>query len=92
MWLVLSVLLGNGSTLIMSMIIITLIVLGTFSLQCVLQDICKIYPCEAGRKCIRRGGVTCLDANGCDPDDLRLCGEFNLSFAPFLSYTTIVRE
>ena len=33
-----------------------------------------LYPCEEGDLCLRRGGVTCLDANGCDPDDLRICG------------------
>ena len=56
---------------------------------CILQDICRVYPCEAGKECIRRGGATCFDANGCDPDDLRLCGEFSHFFAPFLSCTSI---
>ena len=40
-----------------------------------LQDVCKIYPCREGKRCIRRGGAACLDANGCDPDDLRLCSK-----------------
>ena len=40
-----------------------------------LQDICALYPCGEGERCIHRGGATCFDANGCDPDDLRLCGE-----------------
>lgn len=40
-----------------------------------MQDICALYPCGEGERCIHRGGATCFDANGCDPDDLRLCGE-----------------
>ena len=24
---------------------------------------------------MRKGGATCFDSDGCDPDDLRLCGE-----------------
>ena len=44
----------------------------------VLQDVCALYPCEEGEICLRKGGATCFDANGCDPDDIRLCGK-NLS-------------
>ena len=40
-----------------------------------MQDVCALYPCQDGETCVRKGGATCFDSDGCEPDDLRLCGE-----------------
>ena len=39
------------------------------------QDTCALYPCANGEICIRKGSVVCIDADGCDSDDLRVCSK-----------------
>lgn len=51
-----------------------------------MQDVCRLYPCEGGEICVHKGGVSCFDLDGCDPDDLRLCGKSFSSFAVYYVY------
>ena len=48
-----------------------------------MQDVCTLYPCQEGETCVHKGGATCFDSDGCDPNDLRLCGETIMQLISF---------